>query len=109
MPEFYLARQRLEYALQELDAEGTAHERLTKAWLRLTDLGTGDVAVPRSIEAGVRDMHQQVQTWLLPRQTDALATTVSWLDDYECQAAIDLIRHWRQAVDAEIAERRHRL
>ena len=104
MPDFYRARQCLEYALQELDGEGTPHERLTSAWLKLTDLGSKEVAVPSSIAQDVRDMHGQVAKWLLPRQTGALGTAISWMDNEECQAAIDLIQTWRRAVDVAIAQ-----
>jgi hypothetical protein len=103
--DFYLARQRLEYALQALDGEGTPHERLSSAWQRLTDLGIGDVDVPSTIAEGVREMHAHVSLWLLPRRTGALGTTVSWMDDDECQAAIELIHTWRRAVDEAIANR----
>jgi hypothetical protein len=102
MTDYYLARQRLEYALQELDGDGTPHERLTQAWVRLVDLGLGDVTVPPSIASGVAAMHATVGRWVLPRRTDALGTAVSWLDDGDCLAAIELIQSWRHAVDDAI-------
>ena len=105
MADFYLARQRLEYALQELDGEGSSHERLVNAWLRLTDLGLGEVAVPASIGREVGEMHREVARWVLPRQGGALGTAVSWMDDDDCQAAIDRILGWRRAVDDAIAHR----
>ena len=103
MDNYYLARQRLEYALQELDGEGDEPERLTRAWERLTDLGKGDVVVPPSIQGGVAKMHTDIEKWLLPRHRDALGTTVAWMDDAECRRAIEDIRSWRQAVDEAIA------
>ncbi|HEX6030677.1 MAG TPA: hypothetical protein VFY90_04540 [Tepidiformaceae bacterium] len=104
MHNYYLARQRIEYALQELDGEGEAPDRLTRAWMHLTDLGRGDVDVPPSIAAAVAEMHADIEKWLLPRQRDALGTTVAWMDEAECRRAIDNIHTWRHAVDAAIAE-----
>ena len=104
MPNYYLARQRLEYALQELDGEGGARERLTQAWLRLEDLARGDVDVPPTIAGGVTSMHEKVEKWHLPRHRDALETTVAGMDEVECQQAIDDVHAWRRAIDAAIAE-----
>jgi hypothetical protein len=107
-PNYYLARQRLEYAQQELDGDGEPSERLTRAWLHLSSLARGDVPVPPSISEEVAQMHATVETWILPRQSNALGTAVAWMDDAERQAAIDAIERWRHVIDEDIAAQHHR-
>jgi hypothetical protein len=101
---YYLARQRVEYALQELDGEGDERDRLTRAWGHLADLGRGDVDVPPSISEAVEAMHAGTEKWLMPRQRDALGTSIAWMDDAECQRAIESVQAWRRAIDAAIGE-----
>ncbi len=106
MTNYYRARQLLEYALQELDAEGTTPASVTRAWDRLRELGSSPAPVPQGITADVQAMHAQVAQWQLPRHRDALETTVAWMNDDELRLVVDNIQRWAREVDALIKQER---
>lgn len=102
----YRARQLLEYALQELDAEGTTPAAVTRAWDRLRELGSSTAPVPQAMTDDVQAMHAQVAQWQLPRHRDALETTVAWMDGDELRRVVQNIQRWAQEVDAVISAER---
>jgi hypothetical protein len=85
-----------------LNESGPLRERLEQAFIQLALLGRVDVVVPEEIAPEVQEMHAMIEKWVLPGQTNALGTSVAWIEDEELPEWERRIRHWHGVVEAAV-------